>query len=159
MSDNPYKTPEAAAVPSDVGGADPKLERSITMLRQTKPWVRLISVVLFLGTFMMSVGGLFILVGGLAGAGGLSGTLGVTLGSFYFVASMIYIAPAIFLWKYANRIGIFVSEGTTGALASALQAQKSFWKFVGICMLVVITIYAAIFVFSIIGVFIARGAL
>ena len=159
MSDNPYKTPEAVSVSSEHEGADPKLERSVSMLRQTKPWVRFISVVMFLGSFMMVAGGLMMVVAGLAGAGGLAGGLGVGLGGFYFVLSLIYIAPAVFLWRYANRIGIFVSDGSTGALASALEAQKSFWKFVGIMMLIIIALYAAFFVVTIVGTIIRVSAM
>ena len=66
--------------------------------------------------------------------------------------ALIYIFPAVFLWKYADRIAVFMRERSTGALASALEAQKSFWKFVGILTAVVLAIYAAIFVVAIWGV-------
>jgi hypothetical protein len=158
MSDNPYKTPEAVSVLSDVGGADPKLEKSVSMLRQTRPWVRLVSVVMFLVSFMMMAGGLFMVVGALGGVGGFAGGVGTMVGVVYSVMAMLYIAPAVFLWKYANRIGIFVSDGSTGSLASALESQKSFWKFVGIAMLVVIAFYAMIFVFTIIAAIIGLAA-
>ncbi len=56
--------------------------------------------------------------------------------------ALIYIVPAIYLWRYADRIALFIQERSTGTLASALEAQKSFWKFVGILMLVVVAMYA-----------------
>lgn len=141
MSDNPY---QATNVMGDmkVGGADPTLERAVTLLRQTKPWVRFISVITFIASAFMVLGGVFMMIGSLEG--GLSG-VPAAIGIVYVVMALLYIMPAIFLWNYANRIAVFVEERSTGTLAAALEAQKSFWKFVGILMLIVLVIYAAIF--------------
>ena len=133
MSDNPYQATQFMAVSSDGGGADPKLDRAVSMLHQTKPWVRFISVMMFIGSAFMVLGGLFMMVGSATGAfagGGFS----AVLGGVYIAMALFYIIPAVFLWKYADRIALFVRERSTGALASALEAQKSFWKFVGIMM-------------------------
>lgn len=145
MSDNPYQATQFMAASSDGGAADPKLDRAASMLHQTKPWVRFISVMMLIGSAFMVLGGFVIIVGGAAGAIGASAILGVV----YIVMALCYIIPAVFLWKYADGIALFVRERSTGALASALESQKSFWKFVGIFMLVVMAIYAVIIVFVI----------
>ena len=150
MSDNPYQTPQVIAGSIDAGGADPKLERAVSMLRQTKPWVRFISVMMFIGSAFMVLGGLIMMISGAAGVGPAAG-VGAVIGVVYIVMALFYIIPAVFLWRYADRIALFVQERSTGALASALEAQKSFWKFVGILMLVVMAIYAVIIVFTILA--------
>ncbi|HLA83874.1 MAG TPA: hypothetical protein VJL29_03690 [Thermoguttaceae bacterium] len=153
MSDNPfnpYQAPPDVFASSDGGNPDPTLDRSVDMLRQTKPWVRFISVVTFLGSALMVLVGAFMMLGGAAGA---TPGFGVGVGIVYIVMALIYIIPALFLWMYADRIALFVRERSTVALASALEAQKSFWKFVGILMLVFIALYAVgIFLAIIVGV-------
>ena len=137
---NPYQTPTITRVADDVGGSDPSLDGAATMLRQTKPWVRFISVLTFIGAAFMVLGGLVVMVTG--AVAGMPGSMGVVIGSIYIVMAILYIAPAVYLWMYADRIGLFLRQRTPGVLASALEAQKSFWKFVGIAMLIVLGVYA-----------------
>lgn len=158
MSDNPYQASELAAVSGGGDGDDPKLERSANMLRQTKPWVRFISVMMFIGSAFMVLGGFFMMVSGAAGMGGggggpraAFGGVSALIGVAYLVMAMFYIVPGVFLWRYADRIESFVQQRTTAALAAALEAQKSFWKFVGIMMLIVMVLYGAGIMFAIIA--------
>lgn len=147
MSENPFQAPPVI-VDSSGGGADPTLDRSASMLLQTKPWVRFISIMMFIGSVFMVLAGIFMMVSG--AAGGPPG-VSVGVGVVYIAMASIYTIPAVFLWKYADRIALFVQERSTGTLASALEAQKSFWKFVGILMLVIMAIYAVIIVFAIVA--------
>ena len=147
-SQNPYQTPQGMAVSMDAGSAEGKMDGAANMLRQTKPWVRLMSVMMFIGSAFMVLGGSFVMIASVAGP-----TVGVTtvVGIVYVAMAFIYIVPAVYLWKYAARIDTFVRQRTAGTLTSALEAQKSFWRFVGIAMLVILGIYVGIFVFAIIA--------
>lgn len=120
MSDNPYKSPQAMGFSSDGDGADPQLDRAVSMLQQTKPWVRCISVMLFLCSLSLVLGAITVMVGGLA-----SESFGAVFGVAYIAMALFYIIPGVFLWKYADRIALFVRERSSDALASALEAQKS----------------------------------
>lgn len=150
MSDNPYKAVQAAAFSSEIGGVDPKLDRSVNMLRQTKPWVRFMSVIMFIGSGFMILGGLVMMIA-IPTMGGPNPVFGLALGFVYIAMALIYIMPALFLWRYADRIALFVQDSSTDSLGSALEAQKSFWKFVGILMIVVMVLYAVLIVFTIVG--------
>lgn len=140
MPTNPYQTPQLEVQATEKNQPDPKLTRSATALRQTKPWVRLISVFMFLGAGALIIGGGFIMIVGIAN-GNTTGIVGILYGAL----SLMYMIPATFLWKYANRIGMFLQDNTPGSLASALESQKSFWKFSGIMLIIVIVMYIAMF--------------
>jgi hypothetical protein len=134
---NPYQAPMVTTYASDVGGSDPTLDRVADMLRQTKPWVRFISVMMFIAGALMVLFGLFFMVGGAARMPiGLAG-----FGIVYIVIAIIYIIPAVFLWMYADRMAVFLRNKSSGTLASALEAQKSFWKFMGILTLIILCLY------------------
>jgi len=148
MSDNPFQAPETVVESNEGGGADPRLDGAVTMLRQTKPWVRFISVMMFIGSAFMIFAGLLMMMGAAVGA---PPGFGVVLGIVYIAMALLYIVPAIFLWQYADRIALLMHERSAGALASALQAQKSFWKFVGIAILVIMGLYAVGIVFAIVA--------
>ena len=158
MSENPYETPQAAIM--DAGApaiADPELTQAASMLRQTKPWVRFISVLMFICSGFMILGGLFMLVGGAAmtGAGGNPGMaaagFGAVVGGIYIAMALLYIVPAIFLWRYADQIARFDRDRSSGRLATALEAQKSFWKFVGIAALIMLAVYFVAIGIAIVG--------
>jgi len=157
---NPYSSPAANLYGSTSGGAaDAVSPSTIAILSATKPWVRFISVMMWIGVGLML----------LAAAGmGVVSTLGasksmpsspfggvqfIVLAVVYGVFAFIYIFPALKLWKYANRI---VSLGATRSVAdldAALNEQRSFWKFIGVMMVIMLSLY----VVAIIG-FVVLGA-
>ncbi len=148
-SENPYRSPQVTSKPSGTGGWDSSLNRAADMLRQTKPWVRFMSVIMFIGSgFMVLGGGFMMMAAGVAGAPGVPGAI---IGLIYIAMAILYIIPAVFLWRYADRIASFLVRRTPDSLGYALEAQKSFWKFVGILTLIVLCIYALIALFGIFG--------
>lgn len=115
--------------------------RGIDALRQTSPWVRLISIVLFL-TAGLTVLGLFGTL--IAGGSGQSGFF-LMVGAIYAVVGLLYVALGIYLWRYATSIQRVLAHGQTNDLDDALAAQRSFWRLAGIIIVVVIIIYIAVF--------------
>ncbi|HEY7187931.1 MAG TPA: DUF5362 family protein [Vicinamibacterales bacterium] len=101
-------------------------------LQQTQPWVRFLAIMGFVAA------GFMVLVGVTAGvAGAVTGRL-ETLGLMvvYPIVAVFYVFPSMFLLRYADRIRTFVASGLEQDLASALDAQRSFWKFAGIFTIV-----------------------
>ena len=155
---NPYSPPAAgvAASPSAMGAAaaqDPYAAaggvatvsfQAIDLLRQTRPWVMLMSVVLFLGSGFMVLGGASMILLGLFAPRGATGSGPVSpavLGFVYLPLAVLYIYPALKLWQYASAIGRLLTSRSPVELEAALGHQKSFWKFSGITTIAVIVLY------------------
>ncbi|HEX8915645.1 MAG TPA: DUF4339 domain-containing protein [Humisphaera sp.] len=138
--------------------------RAIEMLRQTKPWVRLFSVLLYIAVGLMGLLAVFQLIAGLLGssaassgsgrsraaAGGIA-AVGMFSALFTLAAAGLYYIPAMYLGRYASRIDKLVRSRRQQDFEAALEAQKSYWKFIGILTLVVIVIYAIVFLFVVGG--------
>lgn len=143
-SGSPYSPP----VPPSGGGHSTITHNMVEALRQTKPWVRFISVLMFIALAFMILGALAMLVVGLVGMGnrmGMGGGVPMALLSLvYVVGAILYAPPAVFLWKYASNIGSMAQNQAWG-MEQALKSQKSFWKYVGILMAVMIVLYVVVF--------------
>lgn len=112
---------------------------------QMKPWIRFISVLMFICSgLMILVGAGVALIGTLAGAAaretpgamGLGLVGGALLGGIYVVIGLVYLAPAVFLGRTASAIKRMQSGDPTSALEDVLKNQKSFWRFAGILTLI-----------------------
>lgn len=124
---------------------------AVEMLAATKPWVRFLSVITFIGAGFMLLAALVMTVAGGAGMfaaasndgmpKALAGSMGVILAAVYVVLAVVYIYPGVKLWKYASSIGRLIQSGSAEDLVEALKQQKSFWKFVGILMLAMLALY------------------
>lgn len=57
------------------------------------------------------------------------------------VLILVYFFPALLLYKYASSITPLLKLGDAAALDASLARQKSFWKYVGIMVVVVIGFY------------------
>lgn len=154
MSDSPYDFDSGREEAADVS-FDPNLDFAVRVLNETKPWVRFISVIMFIGSAFMILAGVIMMAGGAANMRGLGvlGGLGAVMGAVYLLMSLLYLIPAVLLWKYADGIAEHARQRTTRTLSYALEAQKSFWKFVGILTLIVLMLYAAALAFACLAAF------
>ena len=120
----------------------------IEHLRATRPWVKFLSIMMFISVGLCFLGGLLMMIASsspvMRGAG-----LGPLIGLVYWVMGGLYLAPAVFLYRYASSIQDLLQGGGDIAMESALESQKSFWRFMGIMTLVVLCIYGLIILFGI----------
>lgn len=152
MTTDPYSTP--AADPHGRAGlatSGAVSTAAVEQLAATKPWVRFISVITFIGAGFMLVAaagmGVMGMVGGTVGSvtrnanNPFTGAMGFGLAALYVVLSIVYIFPGIKLWKYANSIAMLIQTGRNEDLVAALNQQRSFWKFVGILLISIMVLY------------------
>ncbi len=135
MSDQPYSTPA-----SNVTQSTSDIQLLLTPLITTKFWVRLCSIMGFISTVFMLIAGVGVLaVGSLAGgAHGANTAMPILIGILYIVFSALYFFPSLFLAKYASSISAAQESMNVNDIVKALDKQKSFWKFAGITVLVML---------------------
>ena len=56
----------------------------------------------------------------------------------------LYFFPSLYLFRFATGIASMMQRDPVGGMESALRAQKSFWKFVGIAAISVLCLYVVI---------------
>ena len=138
-----YPQQQGLSYESPSHGVVPATPRALDMLRQTKPWVRFLSVLMIIAICFGALGLLISLaaISQVSNSGGVAATYTIVMG----LVLMLYIVPTIFLSRYASRIGDLLHRRGPADLEAALEAQKSFWKFVGIFTLVLLCVYAVMF--------------
>ncbi len=137
--DNPYEAPATAVVqpPGQPLEGAYVTTTMVMLLLQTRPWVRFLSIMGFIGVGMIGllgiVGGIAALIGGSLFDIGLPAFL-ITV--VYLALAALYFVPVLLLHRYAGALKRLSSESTTQTMEKALRHQKSFWKFVGILSVV-----------------------
>jgi hypothetical protein len=111
------------------------------ILQNTQPWVRFCSILGFVS------GGAMVLIGLVAGSVGLiTGNLETAVMIVvYPPLGVLYAFPSFYLLRYANGIRRFSASSSQQDLATALDAQRSFWKFVGVLSLVSLAVMVIAF--------------
>ncbi len=144
---NPYAAPTANVVQTSATGAVPYA--IIEELKGTKPWVRLISVLMWIGCVVFIIVEVGLLLTALSKEGGAY-ALGTAVG--YGLATILIVYPTLKLSKYASNISRLADSQSFDDLAAALKEQRRFWKFYGILMVIYLSvlaiIFAATFIFS-----------
>lgn len=135
---NPYATPasEAQSANNDVVSQD-----VMQALAGTKPWVRFIAVMMWIGCSMLVLFmalGIYIIAAATKTDAQLvelpARTIALTLG--YGFVTILLIYPALKLSKYASNIARLAESRSSAALAEALTEQRRFWKFCGILTII-----------------------
>lgn len=153
-TNNPYTSPQSNLFGGTAATSSDGVTQGVMLqLQKTKPWVRFMSVMMFIGAGLMLVVGLIMGIAGGAGAmtgnnNALGAGVGMGIAVGYSLLSVLYIFPALKLWKYADRIRDLLGSRQIIDLEKALNEQRVFWKFVGVMMIVIFVLY---FVAAIIG--------
>lgn len=131
-------------------------ESALGYLNATRPWVKFLAIVGFVFIGLMILIGL-IMTPAFSAASKEPGmaAFGPVFGILYLVMAVIYLMPCLFMYRYAAAIAAIPSAGQS-ALEDALKNQKSFWKFMGILMLIMLCLYvigilAAIMIPALVG--------
>ena len=151
---NPYAVSEFSNTGDTAADNDPnqhpQMRELISLLSQTRPWVRFIGVLTMIAAVLVVIVGIFMVIG-MAATGG--GPRAPQLGRFgvvfvYLIMSALYVYPALCLNRYAAAIGKAETTADMANVVEAVLQQKKFWKFCGIMMALVLVIYLSIGVFA-----------
>lgn len=121
-------------------------DNMLESLRRTKPWVRFLSILGFISVVFVLLGAVAMLLGG--GALMMQGDAGQEVPAFlpmlmagvYVLMAILYFFPSLYLFKYASAIGALLENGGSADMEDALARQKSFFKFYGVLVLVMIIV-------------------
>jgi len=122
----------------------------------TAKWCKFYAIILFIGVALYVLIGLLMLVfGNYAGQlqPELSAAMIAPMGLFYILLAGIWVMPALYLLQFAKRTEKAVIENDTESLESALNRMKSFWKFMGIFTIVMLSIVILVVPIAVIGAF------
>lgn len=112
-------------------------------LLETAKWAKFLSVLGFIFTGLMVVGGLIASVT-MSRFGGQAAIIGLV----YIIMGAIYFFPILYLYKFSNDLKEALNRNESTQLELALGNLKSHYKFIGIFTIVIIGIYLLIFLFA-----------
>ncbi len=127
-------------------------ETSKAYLLDTARWTKFLSVVGFILLGLLIIVGFFTSFflrsySSQMGASFSSGILVVV----YAVIAVLYFFPTYYLFKFSVQIKAALLTGSQDVFNSALSYLRSAFRFIGIIMLIILGIYALIFIIGIIG--------
>lgn len=154
--ENPYQSSEPQWAGYEPAGGEPVSDEVVEALSQTRPWTMVCAVLGFLGGGMMLLLGVGVTLLGVISPeileeatqdnNGFNGVPPLWIGLIYVFISFLYFVPSGLLYRYSKRIRRLALETTQDNLLGALQSQKSFWKVVGVGMIVMLGLSMILFI-------------
>jgi hypothetical protein len=133
---------------------------SINYLSEAARWCRFLSIIGFIYCGFMVIFGLFfstvMKMMPTVGDTGMSAVGTSFLGVFIIIISLIMFFPALYLWNFSSKIRKAFSNNDQPLLTESLKNLKSFFKFYGIILIVVLSFYALALIAAIIGALVGR---
>lgn len=117
-------------------------ETAIQYLRSTRPWVLFLAVLAFIGTAFMALVSIFMFAASALVPADSKMPVFVfpLIGLLYLVlSSLVFLIPGILMMRYSGAIARIPFSGQT-ALEDALARQRTIWKYMGIYMIVVLSL-------------------
>jgi Family of unknown function (DUF5362) len=119
-------------------------------------WSKFLAVLGFIGLGLMIAGGLYAIVA--AGSyssysyysrnsfGGIYGTM---MFFIYIIIAALYFYPTFALLKYSTCMKTAVTTNNKAKFNEAITYLKNMFKYIGIVMIIILSVYALIFIFAI----------
>jgi hypothetical protein len=152
---NPYSAPVSNPYGAGSDSSGSVSPSTISALAGTKPWVRFLSVMFWIGVaFMLLIAAGMGVVGAIGGpveeavskSGAFGGVPMIFIAILYGALAFLYVYPAVKLWAYGTRIGSLRTTMSVADLDAALNEQRCFWKYVGILMIVMMCAYIVVII-------------
>ena len=130
-------------------------QTAVQYLKESAKWSLFLAIMGFIGIGFMIIAAISmgtLMSSGLGsspGMGAMAGMGGIFSG-VYIVMALLYFFPIYYLYKYATDMKNALNSRNNDMLTGALGYLKSHHKFLGVSMIVIISLYILIFVGAII---------
>lgn len=125
--------------------------RSRDFLLETAKWANFLAIVGFVMLGLMVLGAIVMLVTGATYSSFIGGEA-FGMGIAYLIAAVLYFFPTYYLFHFAKKMKNALMISSQDNLEVGFENLKSFFKFVGILMIVVLSLYILIILIAVIGV-------
>jgi len=130
-------------------------QQSVNYLGETARWCKLLSIFGFIYCGIMVLVGLFFgsLVSSMMmpGMGSADKVGGAFMSSFIILMALILFFPAYYLFNFSSKVRRALRNNDQEVLTDSLKNLKSFFKFNGIIVIIILSLYALALVSAIIG--------
>jgi hypothetical protein len=134
-------------------------QQSVNYLSETARWSRLLSIIGFIYCGFMAIVGLFfgsmmsrMMAPGLGGSEATLPGVGTAFLSFFIILmALILFFPAYYLYNFSSKMRRALRNNDQAVLTDSLKNLKSFFKFYGIIVIIVLSVYALALISAIIG--------
>lgn len=121
-------------------------------LREAGKWAYFLGILGFIGVGLMvllafSIGAIFSRFNPYGGMPFPTTLLTV----IYLIMAALYFFPVLYLFKFGSKTKMAFATNDTDTLTDGIKNLKSHYKFVGIFTIVIISLYALIFIFALLG--------
>ena len=125
-------------------------------LKEAAKWAYFLSIIGFIGIGFLTLiavfaSTLFSRFNSMPGMANYEGTFEKTIGFVYFFMAVLYFIPVYYLFKFSANAKKAFRENDSKALTASFGYLKSHYKFFGILMIILLVLYALMFVFLILG--------
>src|SRR5574343_132081 len=138
---------------NNVTSAELSLNSKINnFLLETAKWAKFLAIVGFVFIGLMVLAAL-VMIGAGASASRIPGFAGGTMlaGVTYIVMAVLYYFPTQYLYNFAVKMKLAIQNSQQNNLEDGFENLKSLFKFTGILMIVVLSIYALLFLIGLLG--------
>jgi hypothetical protein len=129
-------------------------------LRSIAGWGKFLSIIGFIVCGLMILGGIFFgqLFSSMSGAYGgspygdqVASTMATTMTVVYVVMAIVFFIPTLFLFQASAKLKAALYTTDQQLLNEGLMKMKATFRFWGIITIIILSIYALIFIFAILG--------
>jgi len=121
-------------------------------------WAKFLSIIGFIGIGLMFLAAIVMMVAGAtlssfsndySGSGYSNSPVGAgVIGIVYIIMAVLYFFPVFYLFKSAVGLKKGIINNDEMKLTDGFQNLKSHYKFIGIMMIIVLSLYALLFLFA-----------
>jgi hypothetical protein len=129
-------------------------ETSIGYLSETRRWTMFLAIVGFIFIGLGIIGAIFMssLLTAFMPSSGIIGTVVI------LVICLIYLFPLVYLLRFSSLSKVAIASNDKMVLQEAMKNLKSFFKFMGILMIVMLSIYLIAIIVAAIGAAVMAGS-
>lgn len=118
-------------------------EIAIDALRVSAKWSLFLAIIGFIGIGLMIIGAIFLssIMGSLPSNGSPIMAMKGIVSVIYIIFAALYFPPVYYLFKYATDMKIALQNSNSEDVGNALIYLKSHHKYLGVSMIVIMSLY------------------
>ncbi len=127
-------------------------------LYEAAKWGKFLAIMGFIICGLIILIGIFFgsIMGKFAGAdealgGGMMAGMGAMMAVVYVVIAVVYFFPCLYLFRFATKMKTALNGNDQAQLNASFENLKSMFKFVGILTVIILVLYAVLFLFAIVA--------